>query len=285
MPRFSTISYFYRLLTSVLFLALLTPAFGQKAETITITVEPGRSVRDISQKYLGNPDYWTDILQANNISSAAEVNPGMTIVIPVTAIKRAIGKLDEAQAEFQSASKAGARIFASAEIDSGFALYEEASRQRRLGDWNKSYEMAKTALTVFKKASEICLKKKDVPGQANLHYRVGNVESKKQAETLWLDAKLGSILIEGEKVRTLSRSLAEILFRDESRLRLEENSQALIQEMRTNLLEKKNKSTVSLINGDLYALLGGQGGGQQFNQCARGGNGNQIDHFPRRPRR
>ena len=257
----TTISAFF-----VLFMVLSANnvILGQSG-TIEITVEPGQNIRFIAEKYLGDPDLWNDILLENNLKSAADVTPGMTLRIPVKAIKTAIKELGNAQREFQEANKVGARIFATAVIDSGIVRFDQATENRRSGDWSGCFAMAKDAVHYFSKAYNICLEKKDVPGQATLNYKTGKVQNRKQIDPAWVNTKLGADLIEGEKVRTMSRSYAEILFLDESRLKLEENSQALIQEMRVNLLEKKNKSTVSLIQGDLYAMLSGQSGSQQFN--------------------
>ena len=188
----------------------------------------------------------------------------MKLRIPIKAIKSAIDELGKAQQVLQEANKAGARIFATTIIDSGIVMFDGATNKRRDGDWNGCYAMAKESFHYFSKAYNICLEKKDVAGQATLNYKTGKVQNRKQIDPAWLSTKLGAELIEGEKVRTMSRSYAEILFLDESRLKLEENSQALIQEMRVNLLEKKNKSTVTLIQGDLYAMLSGQSNSQQF---------------------
>ena len=250
-------------------IVLFSNISAQSSESIVITIEPNQNIRDISAKYLDDPDLWMDILRANNIGTAADLKPGMKLTIPAADIKRASSELDKAQSVFQEASKSGARIFAAVEIDSGYVLFDAASEKRRLGEWLPAYDLAHAARALFDKALKICETKKDLPGEASLFHRLGNVQSRKQVDPAWLEAHKGDVLIEGEKVRTLSKSAAEIQFKDESKLRLEENSQALIQEMRENLLEKKSKSTVSLINGDLYALLGGQGG-QDFNLTVPG---------------
>lgn len=244
-------------------MAACNVSWGQ-AGTIEITVEPNQNIRSIAEKHLGNPDLWNDILRENDINSVADVKPGMKLRIPVKAIKTAINELGKAQQELQEANKAGARIFATAVIDSGIVRFDGASEKRREGDWNGCFIMAKEASHYFSKAYNLCLEKKDVPGNATLNYKTGTVQNRKQIDPAWINSKLGAELVEGEKIRTLTRAYAEILFRDDSRLKLEENSQALIQEMRVNLLEKKNKSTVSLIQGDLYALLAGQSESQQF---------------------
>ena len=59
-------------------------------------------------------------------------------------------------------------------------------------------------------------------------------------------------------MRTLSHSTAQITFRDESRLRLSSNSEAVIMRMRADPLERAQEAKVNLIEGDFYALLAGK---------------------------
>ena len=63
------------------------------------------------------------------------------------------------------------------------------------------------------------------------------------------------MLVEYERVRTLSSSTAQVTFRDLSRLRLNPNSNAVIQKMRSDPLTGGEVTKVSLVNGDFYALL------------------------------
>ncbi len=229
----------------------------KKKKEIVIKVAANQNIRDIAKKYLDNPDLWVDILRANNISSAAELKAGMTLKIPVESITRATKELEKARSTIQTADKSGAKIFAPSTIDSAVALRNRAIEKRKSGDWDDCFILAKKSTAAANRAYKVCLSKQDVPGQAKLHYKLGSVQSRKPADAIWKGATKGDVLIERDKVRTLSRSYAEILFHDESRLKLEENSQALIQEMRVNLLENKNRSNVSLIEGDFTALLSG----------------------------
>lgn len=240
------------------------PAAAQKEKVVTVVVEPNQSIRDIAEKYLKNPDLWIDILRENNISSAADVKPGMTLRIPVESISRATSELEKARSTIQTADKAGAKIFAASAIDSAVSLRNQALEKRKAGEWDVCYDLARLSNAVAKRAYDVCMSKQDVPGQATLHYKMGTVQSRKTVDPIWKDAEKGTELVEREKIRTLSRSYAEILFRDESRLKLEENSQALIQEMRVNLLANRTKSNVSLIEGDFTALLSGGGSAREF---------------------
>ncbi len=91
---------------------------------------------------------------------------------------------------------------------------------------------------------------------AVLSSRSGQVQSQKPLEPQWGSIDTGATLVEKEKIRTLSESHAEVLFTDESQLRLGPNSLALIQKVRVDLLKHRPQSEVSLVEGDLFALLG-----------------------------
>ena len=83
----------------------------------------------------------------------------------------------------------------------------------------------------------------------------GRVEGRAPAEPSWSDRARDDILVEFERVRTLSDSTTQITFRDLSRLRLNANSNATIQRMRSDPLTGGEVTKVSLVNGDFYALL------------------------------
>lgn len=83
----------------------------------------------------------------------------------------------------------------------------------------------------------------------------GKVEGRAPVEPKWSDRTPDDILVEFERVRTLSASATQITFRDLSRLRLNANSNATIQRMRSDPLTGGEVTKVSLANGDFYALL------------------------------
>ena len=71
-------------------------------------------------------------------------------------------------------------------------------------------------------------------------------------------------MVEEEKLRTLSHSSAQITFRDDSRLRLNANSQAVIRRMRSDPLSRTEEAKVSLVEGDFYAMLSGKSDRKKF---------------------
>lgn len=82
------------------------------------------------------------------------------------------------------------------------------------------------------KALALSEERRDEAAEALLSDKNGWVEAQKPKDLAWDDAQLRSTLVEQEKLRTLSESTAQLTFRDASRLRLTETSNAVIQQMR-----------------------------------------------------
>jgi len=225
--------------------------------SLVVTVQKNENIRDIAKKYLNNPDLWEDILRANNLKKPDEIKPGLSLHIPVEAIRRANAELENSKKRIQEATEAGAKIFAAEMITEAIRLENAALEKRTAGDWAGCAENAVSAEKEAKKALEASILKHDVPAEAVVNYRQGKVERRKVSENIWKNISLYDILLEGEKIRTLSQSSAEILFKDDSRLQLKENAQALIRKMRANLLERSEEAKVSLIEGNVLALLSG----------------------------
>ena len=221
---------------------------------ITVVVKEGQLIRDLAAEYLDDADLWTEILRVNNLKSVTEIKPGMKLNIPSRIVSLVDRELSRALENIQKATRAGARMFAPEIISNAIRMRDDAIENRK-HDWVECFALAKSASIEAQKALEVSLASNDVSAEAVLNDRRGKVESRKPEDVSWENAPLHATLVEREKVRTLSQSTAEILFRDESRLRLNENSQAVIQRMRLNLLENKVESNVSLVEGDIHALL------------------------------
>jgi len=237
------------------FLSGATKIFAQASKALIVTIQGGESIRDLAQKYLGDADLWTEILKSSGLQSAAEIKPGMTLNISSDLVQLSQQQLQSALQAIQNATEAGAKVFAGDSIAPAIALYDQAVAQRKNGDWQKSIALARAAKTKAENAARETLAKRNTTGEAELTDRKGTVERRKPAEPVWKEAPLKVKLIENETVRTLSSSFAEITFHDDSRIRLNENSQAVIQKMRADLLAKKKESSVSLVTGNAFALL------------------------------
>ncbi|MBW2607495.1 MAG: FecR domain-containing protein [Deltaproteobacteria bacterium] len=234
---------------------LVNPADCMGKGIITIKVKENQGIRDISRKYLDDPNRWEDVLRANDLKSPDEVKPGMLLRIPAGEVFQAKRKLEDSGKIIQKATMAGAKIFAPKIIAKAIQLRDTALLKQKSGELRECINFAGSAATKGKKALKICISNQDVPAQAVVHDRKGYVHSRKPSDNLWKDVFRYDILHEGERIRTLSESSCDILFRNDSRLRLNENSQALIRKMRANLLEDTGEAKVSLIKGDVFALL------------------------------
>lgn len=243
-----------------LVLALLYNSAGllaQSPKEQTITVQTGESIRDLAQKHLGDPDLWAEILKSNRVASAADLKPGMVLMISADLVQLSQQQLQNALLSIQTATEAGAKVFAADSLARAMDFYATAVTSRQNSEWQKCIELARRAKIIAGNATQQTMIMRNTTGVAELTDRKGSVESRKSTESVWKDAPLKARLIESEMVRTLSSSLAEITFHDESRIRLNENSQAVIQRMREDLLAKKKESSVSLVTGNAFALLAG----------------------------
>ncbi len=247
-----------------LLLCLGSPSHAQNSGIITIIVKQNQTIRQIAEEYLKDPDLWQDILRANNLKSAADVLPGITLNIPVKSITDAKNQLEVAKETIAKANETGAKVFASTHISKAVALFQSAHEQRTVGNWKSCFEQANLSYIEAKEALKISIASRESSAEAILKSRKGTVQSRTQTENMWNDAKVNSSLVEGEKIRTLTKSYAEVQFADESRIRLKENSQALIRRMKVNNLNNKSEAEVSLVSGDLHAFLSGGNSSKDF---------------------
>ena len=232
-------------------------------DPIVVVLEEGQSLRDLAEEHLGDPDLWMEILRANDLA-VSDVRPGIEIAIPVSQIAAADRALQQSLDLIQEATLEGARLFAPDEIAQAIWLRDAAVAHRKAGAWDEAARVAADANAMAEKALANALAQRDSAAEALLSDRHGWVEGQRPEDVVWSDRDMNSVLIEEEKVRTLSRSTAQITFRDDSRLRLNPNSQAVIQRMRTDPLSRAEEAKVTLVEGDLYALLAGKSARKTF---------------------
>lgn len=232
---------------------------------LSVTVGPDQTIRQIAEEYLSDPDLWPEILRSSGIESIADLRPGMELKVPVNEISEANRALLESLGQIQKANEVGAQIFAPDNIERAVGLHEEAQTKRLLSEWAETKSLADASYGEATTAIEVSQTKRDQKAEALVSDRNGNVEGQRPEDLSWRDLPLREILIEEEKVRTLSRSTAQITFRDASRLRLNANSNAIIKMMRYDPLNNTEEAEVSLVEGDFYALLAGDNDRSKFN--------------------
>jgi FecR protein/Glucodextranase, domain B len=242
---------------------LQAPAIAAEGEVVTVRLKEGQSLRDLAAEHLGDPDLWAEILRLNDLS-VGDVHPGIELRIPVGPVANANRALAESLSLIQQATEQGARLFAADRIGQAIRLRDAAVAKRKGGEWDEAARLANDAKVAAEEALGSALAQRDTTAEALLSDRRGSVEGQRPQDLLWTDRLLNAILIEEEKVRTLSRSTAQITFKDDSRLRLNANSQAVIQRMRVDPLSREEEAKVSLVEGDFYALLAGKSQRKSF---------------------
>lgn len=215
----------------------------------------GDTIRGIVGQYLRDPDLWPAVLALNNIASPADLVPGIELYLPVRQVFAADDALLRSLTAIQKATAEGARIFAPREIGDAITTRDTAMVHREEGEWRQVVSYAGDATGYANQALDISIAQRDRSAEAVVSDVHGTVEGRAPAEPSWSNRSLDDILVEFERLRTLSNSTTQVTFRDLSRLRLNPNSNATIQRMRSDPLTGGEVTKVSLANGDFYALL------------------------------
>ncbi len=229
------------------------------ASASEITVKEGQGLRDIASEHLGDPDLWPEILRVNGLTSPGEIKTGMRLKLPGDIIGKVTKTIAKSKKLISEATEQGARLFAPKSISQATQLLQKAIKLRKKSEWDASLDAAANSVSSAETALSKTQSMRDSAAQAILDERTGSVQSRKAKDLAWNSIKRQAVLLEKEKVRTLSDSWAGIIFVDDSRLRLSPNSQAQIQSMRIDKLTKAKKVNVTLTGGDVHALLGGSG--------------------------
>jgi hypothetical protein len=180
-------------------------ALAQTDEVLIIRVEEGDTLRDLAAEHLGDPDLWTEILRVNGLDAITDVEPGLELKIPAGEIAQANRALEEALEVIQQATEEGAQLFAPAEIAEAIRLRDQGVAERKAGKWKEAIGLADGARMSASQALAMALEQRDAAAEALLSDRQGWVEGQRPQDLLWTDRALNDILIEEEKVRTLSR--------------------------------------------------------------------------------
>lgn len=257
--------------TNSIFIILFTFSFAlSQSDIITITYLETTSLREISKKYLDNPNDWEVILKYNGFNSIAEVSSGVKLKVPVKLYKAVVEKLEQTEENIQKANKEGAGLLAKEKISSALKEKEKAVSFKENGDLVSSNSAAQSALFFAKEAYQDAKNKRVKSITAILKEKKGSIETKKSNQVVWNSAKVKQELFEKERLRTFSNSNGQILFVDGSRLQIGENALAVIEAMKQDLISNTNTTDVVVLQGDISTYLSSLSQKNQVNVSAPG---------------
>jgi len=228
-------------------------------EVIKVKLEDDETLRTLAKKYFNEPNDWEVILFYNGFKSPNDVNSGVTLTIPIGLYWSIVQKLETSQVKINEANTEGAGILAKEELQSAIELQKEAVELKKKGQLDQSLKLFESSIQNSEKAIRQTKQKRIKSITAVLSEKRGKVQSRTPVQTIWNDAEKNQELIEKERIRTLPSAHGEISFIDGSTLNLGENSMAIIEAMKQDLVKNTNSSSVVLLQGDVMAYLSGQG--------------------------
>ena len=222
---------------------------------IKIKLGPDETLRSLAKKYFGDPNEWEVILRYNGFQRLEEIRPGTEFLIPVKLYENMATHLKKIRHTVSLANREGAGILAKNIIESSLKLERDALALKKQGKLKQAEKNAAQALGYAEKALSETKKKRIRSVTAVMFRKYGTVQSRKPDQPMWRDIAKNQELLEKERIRTLTGSRAEILFTDGSQLKLGENSLAVIEAMKEDIVDKSGTTSVVVLRGDVLAQL------------------------------
>lgn len=244
-------------LKSILFFLLFISGIiiSQTRNNIEIITDQNFDLRKTCEEYFGEPDLWPYVLKYNNYNNLSEVHTGSKIIIPVQKIKNVISKIDGANKSIQSAVNAGAKILAGELLENAITSYNNAVHKKMSYEFDLAEKYASEAIVFAFNAEQKTKEIRNRTIDAIISFKKGTVQKRFPSVLRWENVEIYDNLKEKDWARTLALSLADITFYDLSQIKLNGNSQAVIEMAKHDPLENKTTTKVRLEKGDAYAKL------------------------------
>ncbi len=254
----------------LLFQAPLSESAVAAAQQVDVIIGPNESLRQISNRLLGEANAWPLLLLYNGYDNVEEVLPGTKLTVPVGDFIRLKAGLDRSAAVIGKANQEGAAMLAEEEINTAMRLREQAMTLKKQAAFAEAIKIATQAVSTGESALAITRKGKNRSARAWLAEKTGTVQNRPPGKSAWEKTKLKQQLVEQERVRTLADSRATINFEDRSHLILEASSLAVISKMTENVVRKSFDTKVSVIEGDILFHLASLSKRREFTVNAPG---------------
>jgi len=237
------------------FLPCITAVAASDADEIQITLGVDESLRQVSERLLGDGDAWQIILRCNGIEHPDAASPGTSLRIPVGLYNRLHRHLQRATSLISQANREGAALLAEKKIAEAVRLRDQALRLKQEARLQEAVEQAALAEAGALAALDKAKSTQTHAAEAWLTAKSGTVQNRPPGASGWRKTELQQRLLERERVRTLADSRCRITFSDQSELSLDEHALVVIGSMEKNVIRSSYSNSVSMIEGDILVHL------------------------------
>ncbi len=252
--------------TEILFfllLCMLPPIFlpglavfaASERDEILITLNENESLRQLSERLLGDENAWSIILRYNGIAHPDAVPSGALLRIPVGLYTTLHQHLKKTALLISKANQEGAALLAENNIAEAVRLRDQALSLKQEARLQEAIEQATQAEAKAQVALDKAKNMQIHAAEAWLAAKSGTVQNRSSGTSDWQETKLQQRLQEREKVRTLADSRCRIKFSDQSQLSLDEHALVVIGSMEKNIIRSSYSNSVSMIKGDVLVHL------------------------------
>ncbi len=224
-------------------------------DDVQITLKADESLRQVSERLLGDGNAWQVILRCNWIEHPDAVTPGTSLRIPVELYARLHRHLERAASLISQANREGAALLAEKEIAEAVRLRDQALRLKQEARLQEAVEQAALAEAGALAALDKAKSTQTHAAEAWLTAKSGTVQNRPPGVSRWRKTELQQRLLERERVRTLADSRCRITFSDQSELSLDEHALVVIGSMEKNIIRSSYSNSVSMIEGDILVHL------------------------------
>ena len=237
------------------FLPCITAFAASDADEIQITLGTDESLRQVSERLLGDGNAWQIILRCNGIEHPDAIFPGTSLRIPVGLYSRLHRHLERAASLISQANREGAALLAEKEISEAVRLRDRALRLKQEARLQEAVEQAAQAEAGALAALDKAKIAQTHSTEAWLTAKSGIVQNRRPGASRWQKTELQQRLQERERIRTLADSRCRITFSDQSELSLDEHALVVIGSMEKNVIRSSYSNSVSMIEGDILVHL------------------------------
>ncbi|MCI5118035.1 MAG: hypothetical protein D3913_08760 [Candidatus Electrothrix sp. LOE1_4_5] len=245
--------------TGILFLLLfcMFPSVfaASNHDQVQVPLKAGETLRQFSERLLGDGDAWPIILRCNGITHSDTLSPGTPLRVPVGLYTNLQRHLADTALLISKANQEGAALLAKKDIIEAIRLREQALVLKKQGTLRDALKQAVLAEAQARAALSRAKNKQTRVAQAWVAATAGTVQNRRPGTLHWQETQLQQKLQEREKVRTLADSRCQIKFSDQSQLSLGEQALVVIGSMQKNIIRSAYSNSVSMFEGDLLVHL------------------------------